>query len=156
MIEHLDHSTETVQGCGMVCIAPGDLLHIDFAAYDPDAFLESYGLELLFSVDQSVNLLNSGLASWSLGPSSIAPVWAPAAAQRGPDYPTALGQGAVSPAWAGGSLRLTVDAHAAFPVLPCAYLLQLNVYKRPIVSCYGGYAQQNVSFETFTVQACLI
>jgi hypothetical protein len=52
-------------------------------------------------------------------------------------------------------MRLTVSAIAAFPALPCAYLMQLNVYKRPIVNCDAVEdVQQNVSFQSFTVQAC--
>jgi len=48
------------------------------------------------------------------------------------------------------------ERQAAFPTLPCAYLLQLNVYKRPIVDCdpVDSDPQQNVSFQTFTVQVC--
>jgi hypothetical protein len=145
-----------VGGCGMVCINEGDQLVIDFAAYDPDGFLASYGLELLYSTDLSVNLLNPALfTTWSLAPSPAPPVWAPAAAQVGPDYGSALAEGAVSPVWSGGAMRLTVNASGAFPILPCAYLLQLNVYKRPIVNCdVPADVQQNVSFQSFTVQAC--
>jgi hypothetical protein len=49
-------------------------------------------------------------------------------------------------------MRLTVNASSAFPVT-CAYLLQLNVYKRPIVNCDAiNDEQYNVSFESFTIQ----
>jgi hypothetical protein len=73
--------------------------------------------------------------------------------QVGPDYASALVQGAVSPVWSGGSMRLSVNTADAFPQT-CAYLLQLNVYKRPIVNCdsLGNYDQNNVSFESFTIQ----
>ena len=133
--------------------SPTDLLQIDFAAYDPDAFLQSYSMELLYGLDLSIDLLNSGLfTSWSLAASPMAPVWAPGAAQVGPGYAAALAEGATSPAWSGGSIRLTVNASSAFPVT-CAYLLTLNVYKRPIVNCDGiNYEQDNVSFESFTIQ----
>jgi hypothetical protein len=142
-----------INGCDNVCIDPGDLLQIDFAAYDPDGFLYEYGLELLYGVDLSVDLLSSGaFSSWSLVPSPIAPAWAPAAAQVGPTYSAALGEGATSPVWSGGSMRLTVNASSAFPTT-CAYLLQLNVYKRPIEDCNAvDYEQYNVSFESFTIQ----
>ncbi len=146
-------ATTVINGCDNVCIDPGDLLQIDFAAYDPDGFLYEYGLELLYGVDLSVDLLSSGaFSSWSLVPSPIAPAWAPAAAQVGPTYSAALGEGAISPVWSGGSMRLTVNASSAFPTT-CAYLLQLNVYKRPIEDCNAvDYEQYNVSFESFTIQ----
>ena len=100
--------------------------------------------------DLSVDLLALGAPV----PSPIAPVWAPAGtAQYGPNYADALGQAATSPVWAGGSYRLTVNAASAFPQT-CAYLLQLYVWKRPIVDCVtvGIDEQYNVSFETFTIQ----
>lgn len=152
-IVHQGGGTTIIQGCDNICIEPTDSLQIDFAAYDPDAFLQSYSMELLYGLDLSIDLLNAGLfTSWSLVASPIAPVWAPGAAQVGPNYAAALGEGALSPAWNGGSMRLTVNASSAFPVT-CAYLLQLNVYKRPIVNCDAiNYEQNNVSFESFTIQ----
>jgi hypothetical protein len=152
-IVHQGGGTTIIQGCDNICIEPTDSLQIDFAAHDLDAFLQSYSMELLYGFDQSTDLLNAGLfTSWSLAASPIAPVWAPGAAQVGPNYAAALGQGAASPVWAGGSMRLTVDASSAFPVT-CAYLMQLNVYKRPIVNCDAiNYEQNNVSFESFTIQ----
>jgi hypothetical protein len=149
-IQHLVGGSETVGPCGLVCVSPGDLLIVKFVAYDPDSFLDSYGLELLFGSDQSVDLLTLGTPV----PDLTAPVWAPAAAQVGPGYGSALAEGATSPAWAGGAMQLTVSATAAFQDLPCAYLMQLSVYKRPIVSCEDEDVQTNVSFLSFTVQAC--
>ncbi len=52
-------------------------------------------------------------------------------------------------------MRLTVNARSAFPTLPCAYLLQLNVYDRTIVDCDSDDPYQNVSFESFTISACV-
>ena len=139
----------------------GDLLVVDFVAYDPDSFLDYYTLQLLYGTDDSVDLLNNAsppnplpFTTWSLGPSPLAPSWAPAPAQVGPTYADALTQGAASPVWAGGSMRLTVNASSAFPTLPCAYLLELNVYKRPIVDCDADDLQRNLSFQSFTVQTC--
>jgi hypothetical protein len=152
--------TIVIGGCEQLCIEPGDLLQIDFAAYDPDGFLQGYDLQLLYGVDQSVDLLCSApfptcspaFTTWSLTPSPIAPSWAPGAAQFGPAYADALTQGATSPVWSGGSMRLTVNASSAFQVT-CAYLLQLTVSKRPIVDCDANdYLQNNVSFESFTIQ----
>ena len=156
-------TTTVINGCDNICINPGDQLLIDFAAYDPDGFLDSYSLELLYGFDQSVNLMCGPCPSvctptpcfttWTLGPSPIAPAWAPGSAQVGPAYADALTQGATSPVWNGGSYRLTVNASSAFPT-SCAYLLQLYVYKRPIQNCVsvGIDEQYNLSFETFTIQ----
>lgn len=153
-------TTTVIQACDNICIEPSDLLQIDFVAYDPDGFLDSYGMELLYGVDQSVDLLCSApfpacspaFSTWSLAPSPIAPPWAPAAAQVGPNYSSALAQLATSPVWSGGSMRLTVNASSAFPQT-CAYLLQLNVSKRPIQNCDAiNDEQNNVSFESFTIK----
>ena len=55
------------------------------------------------------------------------PAPVPAAAQVGPGYAMALGQGAGSPVWRGGALRLRVKAKAAFPVT-CCYQLELRAH----------------------------
>jgi hypothetical protein len=150
-ILHNDGTSTVIEGCQTFSINCTDQLQIDFVAYDPDGFLDYYTLETLYSTDLSVPLL--ALSPFSFGPSPIAPPWAPAAAQVGPDYANALAEGATSPLWGGGSIRLTVSAKAAFPIT-CAYLLQLNVYKRTIVDCapVNEDPQQNVSFESFTIQ----
>ena len=145
---HSDGSSTVIEGCQTFTINCTDKLQIDFAAYDPDGFLDYYALQTLYGVDLSVNLLS--LPSSVFGPSPIAPSWAPGAAQVGPGYGYALLEGATSPVWSGGSIRLTVLAKDAFPTT-CAYLLQLNVYKRTIVDCDADYPQQNVSFESFTI-----
>ena len=145
---HNDGTSTVIQGCQTFTIDCTDQLQIDFAAYDPDGFLDYYTLQTLYGVDLSVDLLS--LASTVYGPSPIAPAWAPAAAQVGPNYADALLEGATSPVWSGGSIRLTVLAKDAFPTT-CAYLLQLNVYKRTIVNCDGDDPQRNVSFESFTI-----
>jgi hypothetical protein len=159
-ILHDDGTTTPIVGCGVVCVVSTDQLVVDFAAYDPDGFLYSYSLELLYGVDESVDLLSLGTPVAS----PIAPSWAPAPPAGtkfpnltlvGPGYSDALAEGAASPVWYGGSMRLSVSATAAFPDLPCAYLMQLSVNKRPIVNCNeADYLQQNVSFQSFTVQAC--
>jgi hypothetical protein len=149
-ILHQDGSSTVIQGCQTFSINCTDQLQIDFAAYDPDGFLDSYSLLTLYGLDESVDLL--GLTASYFGPSPIAPSWAPSTSQVGPDYPTALSQVASSPVWSGGSIRLTVPATGAFPTT-CAYLLQLNVYKRPIVDCDDDDAQRNLSYESFTIQS---
>ncbi len=75
MIVHAsDGSTEVLSGCDLACISPDDTLVIDFVAYDPDGFLDTYGMELYYGSDQSVDLLDRGLfTTWSLTTSPIAP-----------------------------------------------------------------------------------
>ena len=43
-------TTTVISGCDNVCINPTDLLQIDFVAYDPDAFLDYYDLQLLYGL----------------------------------------------------------------------------------------------------------
>jgi hypothetical protein len=147
-ILHNDGSSTIIEGCKSFTVNCTDQLQIDFVAYDPDAFLDYFTLYNLYGVDLSVDLLS--LPASTFGPSPIAPAWAPGAAQVGPNYGDALSEGATSPVWSGGAIRLTVSATAAFPTT-CAYLLQLNVYKRTIVDCDGDDPQQNVSYESFTI-----
>jgi hypothetical protein len=147
-ILHNDGSSTVIEGCQTFTINCTDQLQIDYVAYDPDGFLDYYELQTFYGVDLSVDLLS--VPATIFGPSPLAPSWAPAAAQVGATYGDALTEGATSPVWSGGSMRLTVSATAAFPVT-CAYLLQLSVYKRTIVDCDGDDPQQNVSYESFTI-----
>jgi hypothetical protein len=150
-ILHSNGSSTVIEGCQTFAIDCTDQLQIDFVAYDPDGYLDYYTLQTLYGVDLSVDLL--ALPATTFGPSPLAPAWAPAASQVGANYADALSEGATSPVWSGGSIRLTVNAAAAFPTT-CAYLLQLNVYKRPIVDCapVNEDPQQNLSYESFTIE----
>jgi hypothetical protein len=150
-IVHSNGSSTVIEGCQTFAINCTDQLQIDFVAYDPDGYLDYYTLQTLYGVDLSVDLL--ALPATTFGPSPLAPAWAPAASQVGANYADALSEGATSPVWSGGSIRLTVNAAAAFPTT-CAYLLQLNVYKRPIVDCapVNEDPQQNLSYESFTIE----
>jgi hypothetical protein len=150
-ILHSNGNSTVIEGCQTFTINCTDQLQIDFVAYDPDGYLDYYTLQTLYGVDLSVDLL--ALPATTFGPSPLAPAWAPAASQVGANYADALSEGATSPVWSGGSIRLTVNAAAAFPTT-CAYLLQLNVYKRPIVNCapVNEDPQQNLSYESFTIE----
>ena len=123
--------------CSTVCISPSDTLVIDFVAYDPDAFLAFYTFNVTYGASLIIDLL--GLAGATLTPSPLPPLWAPAAAQVGPDYGSALTQGAVSPAWNGGAIRLSVPASEVFPET-CAYEFQLYAFKRTIGCAIGSTA----------------
>ncbi len=161
-ILHNNGTTTDVGACGNVTITDADLLQIDFAAFDPDPnpHLAYYTLELHYDVNLVTNLLNPGLASWSLAPSGAVP-WAPAASQVGPSYAdpnpvlSAINQGASSPHWAGGGMRLTVKAKAVFPYT-CCYELRLIAHKRTIggggTSCdHSFWNQYNQTEYSFTI-----
>jgi hypothetical protein len=162
-ILHHDGTSTDVGACGSVRISDTDVLQIDFAAYDPDPnpHLRNYELSLQYDVNLSTNLLNPALAGWSLSPSPIPPAWAVPAAQVGPNYGdanplmSALDQGAASPHWAGGAVRLKVNAKAVFPYT-CCYQLALYAYKRTIggggASCdHSKWNQWNRTEYSFTI-----
>jgi hypothetical protein len=147
-----DNGTETSVGaCSNVPINDTDWLQIDFWAYDPDGHLSYYTLEATYDVNLATDLLGLG------GTLSSTPGPVPAAAQVGPNYGdpnpalSALNQGAASPVWRGGSLRLMVKAKAAFPKT-CCYQLELRAHKRTIVDCgYSLWGHTNLSQYSFTV-----
>jgi len=151
-ILHKDGTVTPLSPCGNAPINCDDVLLVDFVAYDPDAFLYEYTLNAYYG-DNLVSNLVSLAGSGGITSGVVTMPWAPAALQVGPDYASALGEGATSPVWAGGTLRLQVNASTALPVT-CAYLLQLVAYKRPIVDCesLNNYAQYNISEWSFTVQ----
>jgi hypothetical protein len=147
-ILHEDNSATTVGACANVCIVDTDQLVIDFVAYDPDAYLGYYTLQVVYGSSLGIDLLGLG---GKLDPSPIAPSWAPAATEVGWDYAQALTQTGTSPWWKGGSIRLTVKAAAAFPET-CAYDLQLYAHKRTISGCdHSFWNQYNVSELSFTI-----
>ncbi len=155
-ILHNDGTVTTVGACGNICIVDTDQLQIDFVAYDPDAYLAYYDLQLVYGSSLLKDLLT--LPGATLSASTIPPVYAPAAAQVGPNYLSALSapQNASAPWWSGGAIRLVVNAAAAFPET-CAYDLQLIAHKRTIGGggqggCDGGYWNQyNISELSFTI-----
>jgi hypothetical protein len=146
-ILHADMTTTPFSSCGSICITPTDKLVVEYTAYDPEGFLDHYTLQSLYGTDGYVDLLSLGSTPIPASGGSE-----PAAAQVGPTYAMALSQHAVSPVWDGGSMQLTVLASDAFPQLPCAYQIQLDVYKRTIVGCDTYY--WNESYQSFSVQAC--
>lgn len=138
---------QEVNPCSVIDASAGGNVVIDFLAHDPDGHLSHYSLVATYGENQVVNLLSVG----SLSPSPV-PAPVPAAAQVGPSYPAALGQGATRPTWHGGAFRLTVnDLHQAFPV-SCSYQLELRAYKRTIVNCDGNHPHRNLSEYSFAVQ----
>lgn len=69
----------------------------------------------------------------------------------GPDYPRALSQGASSPNWRGGVVRLHVPNVIDAFKETCCYQLGLRAYKRTILNCDGNFAHNNLSEYSFTV-----
>ena len=133
--------------CSNVDARDGGVLEVDFVAYDVDSHLAYYSLIATYGKNLAVNLLTA--AGATLTPIPIGAV--PAADFVGPDYAAALGEGATSPHWRAGGLRLTIpDLRNAFPET-CCYQLELRVYKRTIVSCDYNYTPSKLSYYSLTV-----
>jgi hypothetical protein len=150
-ILHAGGGVSVVGACGKTVIKPGDRLQVDFMAHDPDGHLAKYTLRATYGVNLANNLLGYlGQPGVSLTPLPGGPV--PAAAQVGPTYAQALGQGATSPTWNGGSMRLIMPAEKAFPTT-CCYQLELRGHKRTIVSCSDSlWGHTNYSEYSFMVE----
>jgi hypothetical protein len=152
-ILHQDGTVTPIGACGNVCIVSTDQLLLDIAAYDPDAYLAYYTLQVVYGASLVVDLL---AIATKLEASPAPAPWAPATSLVGPDYGSALAQGASAPWWTGGSIRVTVPAAQAFPET-CAYDVQLYVHKRTIggggaSGCDGGFWNQyNLSELSFTI-----
>ena len=132
--------------CSNVNAKEGGVLTVDFVAYDEDAHLAYYSLIATYGKNHAVNLLG---VPHSLTPVALGAI--PAADFVGPDYGAALGQGAASPKWSGGGLRLTIpDLRNAFPET-CCYQLELRVYKRTVVNCDHDFTPAKLSFYSLTV-----
>jgi hypothetical protein len=143
---------QTIGPCGNITVAAGDVLEVDFIAYDAKGHLASYSLLATYGENLARDLiaLAGGAAGLAPLPGGAPPV--PAAAQVGPDYQAARTppQGAVAPTWTGGALRLSVPASVAFPE-SCCYQLELRAYKRTIVNCAANNAHRNLSERSFQV-----
>lgn len=135
-----------IAGCASETLQEGDSMVIDFVAHDPDGHLASYGLAVHYDVNLATPLI-------PLGTLVPGPAWSgvPSAAQVGPNYLAALGQGAGRPTWAGGVMRLTLTGtglKTAFPYT-CCYQLRLDAHKRTIVNCNDTH--RNTSETSFTI-----
>lgn len=146
-IENVSINNISVGPCSNVQASPGNPLVVDFYAYDVDGHLGGYSLIATYGENLYVDLLSlpHTLVPWT----PVAAVAVPQASQVGPDYGTARAQGATSPTWHGGGVRLTIaDSSLAFPE-PCCYQLELRASKRTIASCSGSH--QNLSQYSFGV-----
>ena len=140
----------SVGACANVDATDGGSLEIDFFAHDPDGHLAWYSLIATYGENLAVNLLSVPGATLTPGP--VIPGQPAPAAQVGSSYGAAIGQGAVSPVWHGGMIRLTIpDLSQAFPET-CCYELELRAHKRTIVNCsYSYWSHANLSQYSFGV-----
>jgi len=154
-IVHQDLTETEVKACGKYTINDTDKLRVDFVAHDPDAHLAYYTLNVTYGDSWIRNLLNPvfGAVVTPLIPSPVP--WAPPAAQVGPGYSDARTQligPALAPDWAGGALRLEMDARKAFPET-CCYQLELRAHKRTIVNCGSSlWGHTNYSEYSFMIE----
>ena len=133
--------------CSNIDASQGGTLEVDFVAYDVDRHLAYYSLIATYGKNLAVNLLSAPGAT--LAPVPLGTI--PAADFVGPNYGAARGQGAASPHWRAGGLRLTIpNLRNAFPET-CCYQLELRVYKRSIVSCDYDFEPSKLSFYSLTV-----
>jgi hypothetical protein len=139
-----------VGACATFNAKDGGTLAIDFMAHDPDGHLGLYSLHANYGNNLSIDLLSLPGATLGAGP-AVGGVPS-AGALVGPDYGSALAQGAASPHWKGGVVTLTIpNLHHAFPET-CCYQLQLYVHKRTVVSCdHSFWGHANLSELSFTV-----
>ena len=135
-----------IPACGVTEIL-GDL-EIDFEAYDPDGHLAGYSLYLEWGASNSIPLIGVGGSSLTVDVADYV----------GPDYATALLQGATRPTWHGGTYKYKVLAATVFTE-PCCYLIRLQANKRHDLG-YGigncGFGCENdvyYNIDEFTVGA---
>lgn len=140
-----------IGACGNEQLQPGDRLRIDFLAHDPDGHLAYYTLHNKYGESMDINLLGL-LGNPAVSLTALTPL-----TQTGPYYGhsnpslSALSQGAVSPTWHGGRMRLELPAGLAFPVT-CCYQLELRAHKRTIVDCSDSpWGHTNFSEYSFMV-----
>jgi hypothetical protein len=148
---------QPVNPCGKVTATDDQPVEIDFMVHDSDDMLAFYSLSVNWGLNQTEDLIDSNgvhIGTLTAGPAaSFASSWIGPAAQVGPDYGTALTQGAAAPNWEGGTLTLKTTVGALFPET-CCYQLQLWAFKRNIVNCYYGIDSNgyyNLTEFSFTV-----
>jgi hypothetical protein len=148
-IVHVAGPPTPIGPCGNATLAAGDVLEVDFVAYDAQGHLASYSLIATYGENLARDLIGLGGTLTPL-PGGAPPV--PAAAQVGPTYSAArtLPQTAAAPTWTGGAIRLSISAAVAFPET-CCYQLELRAYKRTIVNCHANNAHRNLSERSFQV-----
>jgi hypothetical protein len=130
---HGDGTSDDLAACSQHPMRAGDQLQVDFFVHDPDGHLSYFELYATYGDSLTTPVLGAPGSTLIAGPAPYVNAFIniPAALQRGPDYGQALGQGAVSPIWSGGTFRITVPAATVFPE-PCCYQLVLYGHKRTL------------------------
>lgn len=156
-IINVQYDGSVLQPCDVIDTKPGGPLTIDFFAHDPDGMLSSYTLVANHGESLQTDLLalpGASLSTLSTAGFSAAQIGAiPQADAQGPTYLQALTapQSALRPFWRGGLMRLVIpDVRSAFPDT-CAYLLQIDAFKRTIADCGYWLPYRNRSHFSLTV-----
>jgi len=133
-----------INACDIVRLGPDDTLTIHFTVTCPanikDGHLEAYWMRFEYGVSQTFYVGTGLHGTFSGDPTP----------EFGPDYASALLQGAPRPQWYGGDFKVTVRG-SDFPEC-CAYLLRLWAWKRTSNGCNSPSLTHWNQFElTFTV-----
>jgi hypothetical protein len=148
-----------VSACDIVHMKQDDTLTIHFSATCPstvqDGHLAGYTLDAEYGVSQILNLglatagapcptlLTDPRGTFEADPTTII----------GPDYATALTQGAPRPQWYGGGYKVTLRG-CDFPE-SCAYLFRLCAWKRTTNGCTTS-ACYNLDYNQFEVSLTIV
>lgn len=148
-----------VSACDIVHMKPDDTLTIHFSVTCPpttnDGHLGGYTLDAEYGVAQ---ILNLGLAAPAAPCPSLlteprGTFEADPTVEIGPDYVSALGQGAPRPQWYGGDYKVTLRG-CDFPE-SCAYLFRLCAWKRTTNGCTVS-ACYNLDYNQFEVSLTIV
>ena len=136
-------SEHCISACDIVVLSATDTLTIHFTASCPvtaqDGHLGGYWLRAEYGLSQ-VFYIGTGIGTFQPDPTF----------EVGPDYASALLQGAPRPHWYGGDFKVTITG-ADFPQC-CAYLLHLRAWKRTTTGCADPQWVHANEFElSFTV-----
>jgi hypothetical protein len=149
---------QVVQPCDVLDTKAGGPVTIDFFAHDPDGMLHSLGLASLHGENLAIDLLGlPGATLVPLSPAGLPPAAVGAIPQADAavrDYGDAMATPPLTrPLWRGGLMRLTLpDVRQAFPDT-CAYILQVDAFKRTIADCNYSLPYRNRSQFSLTVLA---
>ncbi|MRV72488.1 hypothetical protein GJ700_12290 [Duganella sp. FT92W] len=133
-----------ISACDILRLAESDTLTIHFTVSVPataqDGHLGGYTLAAEYGVSLAFDIGTGLHGAFAPDPTF----------EVGPDYLSALGQGAPRPHWYGGDYKVTLRG-SDFPVC-CAYLLRLRAWKRTTDGCSDPrYVHHNTFEFAFTV-----
>jgi hypothetical protein len=133
-----------IAACDIVRLKAADTLTVHFSATVPptvtDGHLGGYSLRAEYGVAQYFDIGTGAHGSFAADPTF----------EVGPDYASALMQGAPRPHWYGGDYKVTLRG-VDFPVC-CAYILRLRAWKRTTNGCADPRLVHNNEFEiAFTI-----